>query len=468
MRLTKTPGKSISIIALLMVLAACNQSSSHNLSITNTPLAATAILATPIGQTPEIALSDIANLSTSTAPAADGTQSLETTATEPPVAITAITEALSLEQQLAEIGQRQRETLRASTAHNAPDEMQLNTETRIQLLLNHNLTAESLGQQITEPGTVVSNSNVEITPLMKAELISPEGDAFSIIPITQLVQPVGDTETTEWLWYVTAQKPGSQTLTIVLSRLLKYENGEHWLEVDIYETNVNVRATFLDQLILGGWKWIAGILLLLAAIPVVRYLAGSGKNKSAQREPSGQEIVPGKLPGASTHDRRVAENGGHIFVSYRRSDSADITGRIYDRLVDEFGRPLIFKDVDSIPLGTDFKEYLDRKVSECNVLLAIIGDRWTDASDESGKRRLDDPDDFVRVEIESALARGIPVIPLLVRGAQMPKEESLPPGLRKLIYKNGVQIRPDPDFHRDMDRLISALGRFIGSEQRDE
>jgi DNA-binding NtrC family response regulator len=151
----------------------------------------------------------------------------------------------------------------------------------------------------------------------------------------------------------------------------------------------------------------------------------------------------------------------HIFISYRRSDSADIVGRIYDRMVDEFGRAAIFKDVDSIPLGINFKEYLDSKVSECTILLAIIGNHWLDASDANGKIRLEDPDDFVRIEIESALARGIPVIPLLVRGEQMPVEENLPISLRKLVYKNGIQIRPDPDFHRDMDRLISALNKYI-------
>lgn len=150
-----------------------------------------------------------------------------------------------------------------------------------------------------------------------------------------------------------------------------------------------------------------------------------------------------------------------IFVSYRRSDSADIAGRIYDRLIDRFGKEPIFKDVDSIPLGLDFKEYLDKKVGECDVLLAIIGDRWLDASNPLGKNRLEDPTDFVRIEIESALERGIPVIPLLVRGAEMPHEEMLPPGLRKLIYRNGIPIRSDPDFHRDMDRLISALEKYI-------
>ena len=124
----------------------------------------------------------------------------------------------------------------------------------------------------------------------------------------------------------------------------------------------------------------------------------------------------------------------------------------------------VFKDVDSIPLGFDFKEYLDEKVSECNVLLAIIGDRWLEARDSTGRRRLENPYDFVRIEIESALSRGIPVIPLLVRGALMPLEEELPTGLRKLVYRNGIQIRPDPDFHRDTDRLISALKRYVESK----
>lgn len=149
-----------------------------------------------------------------------------------------------------------------------------------------------------------------------------------------------------------------------------------------------------------------------------------------------------------------------VFISYRRSDSADIAGRIYDRLIGKFGKDPVFKDVDSIPLGLDFKEYLDKKVGECDVMLAVIGDRWLDASNSTGKKRLEDPADFVRIEIESALERGIPVIPLLVRGAEMPSEGALPSNLRKLIYRNGIPIRSDPDFHRDMDRLISALEKY--------
>jgi len=169
------------------------------------------------------------------------------------------------------------------------------------------------------------------------------------------------------------------------------------------------------------------------------------------REPPGKQTPPSSRQKSSLR----------IFISYRRADSIDITGRIYDRLVEKFGRDSIFKDVDSIPLGLDFKAYLDEQVGEYHVLLAIIGGHWLDAGDASGNRRLDDPADYVRIEIESALEKDIPVIPLLVSGAQMPSEESLPSSLRKLAYRNGIPIRPDPDFHRDMDRLISALEKYV-------
>jgi len=146
-----------------------------------------------------------------------------------------------------------------------------------------------------------------------------------------------------------------------------------------------------------------------------------------------------------------------VFISYRRADSTDVTGRIYDRLKEHFGKSAIFKDVDSIPPGVDFKEHLEKAVGKCKVFLVVIGDRWLEAKDEKRRNRLGDPDDFVRIEIESALKRNIMIIPLLVRGASMPAEVKLPPSLRKLVYRNAVPIRPDPDFHGDIDRLIEAI-----------
>ena len=146
-----------------------------------------------------------------------------------------------------------------------------------------------------------------------------------------------------------------------------------------------------------------------------------------------------------------------MFISYRRDDSADVTGRIHERLLQRFARDVVFKDVDSIPLGIDFRQHLENALSQCRVLIAVIGDQWIERGSVTGKRRIDDPRDQLRIELEVALGRNIPVIPVLVRKASMPLEEDLPPSLKSLAYRNGIQIRPDPDFSSDMDRLIKGI-----------
>jgi hypothetical protein len=146
-----------------------------------------------------------------------------------------------------------------------------------------------------------------------------------------------------------------------------------------------------------------------------------------------------------------------IFISYRRSDSPNITGRIYDRLIQEYGKAAVFKDVDSIPLGVDFRTFIDQKVGECDVILIIIGDTWLTVKNEQGQRRIDDTLDFVYLEIEAALRREIPVIPILVQGVEMPTADDLPEGIQGLAFRNGIQVRPDPDFHNDMNRMIKGL-----------
>ena len=114
-----------------------------------------------------------------------------------------------------------------------------------------------------------------------------------------------------------------------------------------------------------------------------------------------------------------------IFISYRRDDSAGHTGRVFDRLRGEFGQDALFMDVDAIPLGANFVQVLRAEVAKCDVLLAIIGPAWLDARDDDGNRRLDNPIDFVRVEIATALQRDIPVIPILLDGTRMPKLPTL-------------------------------------------
>ncbi len=150
-----------------------------------------------------------------------------------------------------------------------------------------------------------------------------------------------------------------------------------------------------------------------------------------------------------------------IFISYRRSDSPDATGRIYDRLVTEFGKAQVFKDVDSIPLGRDFRGHLNDIVGNCGVMLAIVGPHWTQARNPAGQRRLEDPDDFVRIELETALARDIPVVPVLVGHAQLPVASELPGSLASLVFRQSIEVRPDPDFHSDATRLVTALRAIL-------
>lgn len=145
-----------------------------------------------------------------------------------------------------------------------------------------------------------------------------------------------------------------------------------------------------------------------------------------------------------------------IFISYRRDDSAGHAGRVFDRLRAEFGQDVLFMDVDAIPLGSNFVKVLRDEVARCSVFLAIIGPRWLDALDEDGARRLDNPDDFVRVEIAAALARDIPVIPILLEGAKVPRASALPADLRELSQRNGLDVR-HASFHPDVDKLVRGL-----------
>lgn len=145
-----------------------------------------------------------------------------------------------------------------------------------------------------------------------------------------------------------------------------------------------------------------------------------------------------------------------VFISYRRDDSAGHAGRVHDRLVREFGRDLLFMDVDAIPLGVNFIKVLREQVVACDVLLALIGPNWLNARDDEGNRRLNNPNDFVRIEIATALHRDIPVIPILLEGAKIPKADQLPKDLKELAVRNALDVR-HASFHNDMDKLVRSL-----------
>jgi formylglycine-generating enzyme required for sulfatase activity len=150
-----------------------------------------------------------------------------------------------------------------------------------------------------------------------------------------------------------------------------------------------------------------------------------------------------------------------IFISYRRADSAGYAGRLYDRLSQRVGQDRIFMDIDTIEPGLDFVQVIEEAVGSCDALIVLIGRQWLTVTDATGRRRLDNPQDFVRLEVATALERNIRVIPVLVGGATVPHSTDLPDALRRLARRNALEIS-DTRFHHDVDRLIETLEKVLG------
>jgi hypothetical protein len=155
---------------------------------------------------------------------------------------------------------------------------------------------------------------------------------------------------------------------------------------------------------------------------------------------------------------------GRIFISYRREETAYPAGWLFDRLAHHFDGGQVFKDVDSIQPGDDFVEVIATAVGSCDVLLALIGAEWLTITDDHGERRLDNPEDFVRLEIEAALTRGVKVIPILLDGARMPRAEELPASLAKLVRRQALELHP-ARFDHDTSRLLRVLDRTLAEAQ---
>ena len=145
-----------------------------------------------------------------------------------------------------------------------------------------------------------------------------------------------------------------------------------------------------------------------------------------------------------------------VTLNYRRDDTSGHAGRLYDALAERFGSENVFMDIDAIEPGVDFGEAIDRALASADAFICMIGMDWLQATDAQGRRRLDNPGDFVRLEIEAALKRDIRVIPVLVRGAEMPQSDELPESLTGLARRNAIEIR-DNSWHYDVGRLVRTL-----------
>src|ERR687885_256723 len=149
-----------------------------------------------------------------------------------------------------------------------------------------------------------------------------------------------------------------------------------------------------------------------------------------------------------------------IFVSYRRQDSAGHVGWLTDHLRQRLPQAPVFRDLDGIHAGVDFVVAVQHAVASCEVLLAVIGQQWLSSVDAHGRRRLDDLNDFVRLEVATALQRDIVVIPVLVQGAAMPPASALPADLAPLTRRNAIELS-DARWEYDVERLVAELERVL-------
>ena len=150
-----------------------------------------------------------------------------------------------------------------------------------------------------------------------------------------------------------------------------------------------------------------------------------------------------------------------IFISYRRDDAAGDAGRLADHLHRRFGKDRVFLDIDTIDPGTDFVRVLHDSLQETAAVLVVIGPRWTSVRNADGSPRLESASDFVRIEVEAALGRSIPVVPVLVQGAKMPETKDLPSSLASLVTRQAATL-DHAEFHDDAERLCDRLAAMIG------
>jgi serine/threonine protein kinase len=187
--------------------------------------------------------------------------------------------------------------------------------------------------------------------------------------------------------------------------------------------------------------------------------------KSLSRQPEDRYPTCGAMAAAFTQG--LNENyRTNIFISYRRSDSAMAAGRLYDLLSDIFGEERLFMDIDTIEPGEDFVDAIENTLNSCAAVIVMIARQWLHVADEQGRRRLDNPNDFVRLEIATALKRNIRVIPALVEDAAMPYAGDLPDDLAKLARQNALNLSAKY-FRRDANKLVEVLEKLLPSLDDD-
>lgn len=340
-------------------------------------------------------------------------------------------------------------------AFNVPPSMRLEETQTILLLLSQTESAEALKGQLQNRNAAgnIETHNIKVDGRMQAKLT---GEGFNITPIAPEEQHVNAEGQTQWKWDVRPTKTGTLKLHVVLNAIVGTDGGAgtHLEYIDSFDQTYVVEVPTVTPAPVvaaaparsgGVWSWLLPAVLLPAGGAAAwLWLRGRGRGGGASRWSGAGE--------------------SSIFLSYRRDDTSGYAGRLRDSLAERFGPGRVFMDLESIHAGDDFVEILKNAVSSSGVVLVLIGRRWLSAADKNGNRRLDSPQDFVRLEVETALRRGARVIPVLVQGAPMPTEEELPEPLAQLARRNALDIS-DARWTFDVNRLADAIKEGLAQAQ---
>ena len=320
--------------------------------------------------------------------------------------------------------------------YNPPSQMTLNKSERVEVRIGWD--------EVSTEGLIgtgeVQEETIPVTTFMTVKLCcgKPEEDhPFDITPINtnarQIIDPTGFTQ---WSFRVIPRKSGEQYLNLLVSAQYIYPNGDKGVKdipviSKVIKVEVDSEAEIKNWFI-RNWKWIGGFLIVpLLLLYLIRSL---NQRKKKRRKFTGDV---------------------NVFISYRRDDSSGYTLALYKQLSETYGSENIFMDLDDIPHGSDFVATIEAVLSKAQIVLVMIGEDWLNASNAQG-RRLDNPNDFVRLEVATALDRDIRVIPVLLKNAKMPSEDELPDVLKKLARRNAIQIHDD-QFEESVNKLIEAI-----------
>lgn len=324
--------------------------------------------------------------------------------------------------------------------YNPPTEMTLNVTETVEIRIGKNELSDTA---LSGSGTI-QTAEIPISQTMSVRLCcgdSKNGDPFDIRSTSaekQLVDDplVDEDEFTEWLFQVTPRKQGQQELQLFVSAYYDFGNGNQITKDEVFKRQISVQvdaAAEAQNWLSHYWQWISLLVLIpLATLIISRRL----KAKPSRPAVSGNESV---------------------FISYRRDDSSGYTLAIYEKLKSALGDENVFMDMDDIPHGEDFAKHIEKVLGKANTVLVMIGKDWLSASNAQG-RRLDNPADFVRREIATALAKDLRVIPVLLRGAEMPESQALPDDIQALSMRNAIRIHDD-QFDASIQRLIQSISR---------